>query len=130
MNPNDPTLLKLGEYNKKMVERFEMVRVPEEQHADQYFLMFGMDEGEAFNPENIRGVWGAEPMAKVIAGYRQDGILRIPHPAYMMHRAHGEMRYEYVQPSWCYFLNVDSIIHKVPKGTWCEDEIKENTSEV
>jgi hypothetical protein len=120
-------LLKIAQYNRKAVETFEMVTAPADFFDDQYFVVYGMKEFETFNPDNIRGVWGAANVATMMARFRQDGILRIPVNAHHYGRPFVT-EYETVQPLWCYFLKAEAVIHKVPKFD-TEDVLKEDASD-
>jgi hypothetical protein len=114
MKENDPTLLKLAKYNSKIRETFEII---EDQHSlciPQYFIMYGMTEGEAFKPDNVVGFRDVSEVAEAMAYYRETGILRwatrgIPR------FGTRELSYETVQPLWLYVLRSETIMHKITR---------------
>jgi hypothetical protein len=110
-NPELKHLLKLAEYNKKVVETFDIVEDQRLADLPQYFIMYCMEEGEYFSSERIVGYRDASEVAGAMAYYRETGILRYPKP--FVHPLSDEDRYEYVQPIAIYVLNTEAIMHKV-----------------
>lgn len=91
-------LMLLGEYNSKVRETFD---INEAKTDDQYFIMYGMKENEAFNPECVYGVWGASEVVDIMSYYRQTGILKVTRVGY---HPRNENRWTYVQPLWVHAM--------------------------
>lgn len=107
----EPKLLKLAEYNQQVLNAIDIVEQPKEDTEDQYFIMYGTEEGEYYNPEKVVGVWGATELATIMAYYRETGVLRLP----KLWRAprFGAHDYDFIQPKWVIFTKAETMFTRI-----------------